>query len=276
MAILKSPIYSRLKAPALLVASTTLAWICVSATAQAQLTRDHKLLNSKMPPGIVSQQKLMGNSRLVGHTQPVRIIAPDGSRVAIVADGATTEANYSRVTVGVKAGLLYRFRVDFVDGETPRTVYPSVEIVDRLYAPKGLENQFPVPVVITENDLAQASGGKMVTKVVYLERAESTVPRRPEETEQPWFDVTGAQDPLHVAANHGRPLAILRIGSRVPTAGELAGPSAFDSSRPVVLPDPVETLPMQTSNKPAQTSNKPAQASNKPAQTTIKLTDQLR
>jgi hypothetical protein len=141
---------------------------------------------------------------------------------------------------------VYRFRVDFVDFETPRTVYPSVEILDRLYTPKGLENQFPVPVVITEDDLAQASGGKMVTKVIYLERSESTVPRRPVETEQPWFDVKGGQDPLHVATSLGRPLAILRIGSRVPTAGELAGPSAFDSSRPVVLPDPVERLPSQT------------------------------
>lgn len=255
MANLTSQIHSWLKASLLLVGSIATAWICVSTSAQAQLTRDHQLLNSKMPPGIVSQQKLMGNARLVGHTQPVRIIAPDGSRVAIVADGGMTEANNSRVTVGVQAGLLYRFRVDFVDIETPRTVYPSVEIVDRLYAPKGLENQFPVPVVITENDLAQASGGKMVTKVIYLERAESTVPRRPVETDQPWFDVTGGQDPLHVATGLGRPLAILRIGSRVPTAGELAGPSAFDSSRPVVLPDPVETLPTQT---------------------TVKLTDQLR
>jgi len=206
-----------------------------------------------MAPGIVSQQKLIGNARLAGHTQPVRIIAPDGSRVAIVANGSTTEANNSRVTVGVQAGLLYRFRVDFVEGETQRTVYPSVEIVDRLYAPKGLENQFPVPVVLTENDLAQASGGKLVTKVVYLERSDSTVPRRPIETEQPWFDVKGGQDPLHVAETLGRPLAILRIGSRVPTAGELAGPSAFDSSRPVVLPDPVETLPMNSFNLNDQT-----------------------
>lgn len=246
MANLKSPIHFWLKAPLLLVASIVTVWICASSTVHAQLTRDHQLLNSKMPPGIVSQQKLLGNARLVGHTQPVRIIAPDGSRVAIVADGATTEANKSRVTVGVKAGLLYRFRVDFVDVETPRTVYPSVEIVDRLYTPRGLENQFPVPVVITENDLAQASGGKMVTKVIYLERSESTVPRRPIETDQPWFDVRGGEDPLHVATNLGRPLAILRIGSRVPTAGELAGPSAFDSSRPVILPDPVERLPART------------------------------
>lgn len=254
MANPNSPIDSWFKAALQLVAPIAVACICISTTAQAQLTRDHQLLNSKMPLGIVSQQKLMGNARLVGHTQPVRIIAPDGSRVAIVADGGTTESNNSRVTVGVKAGLLYRFRVDFMDVDTPRTVYPSVEIVDRLYAPQGLANQFPVPVVISENDLAQASGGKMVTKVVYLERAESTVPRRPIETDQPWFDVTGAEDPLHVATSLGRPLAILRIGSRVPTAGELAGPSAFDSSRPVVLPNPVETLPMKT----------------------IKLTDQLR
>ncbi len=246
MAYLKSPISLWLKFALLLVTLLSQCWVCTGDTAQAQLTRDHQLLNSKMPPGIVSQRKLMGNARLVGHTQPVRIIAPDGSRVAIVAGGGTTEANKSRVTVGVQAGLLYRFRVDFVDIETPRTVYPSVEIVDRLYTPKGLENQFPVPVVITENDLAQASGGKMVTKVIYLERSESTVPRRPIETDQPWFDVRGGEDPLHVASSLGRPLAILRIGSRVPTAGELAGPSAFDSSRPVVLPDPVERLPSQT------------------------------
>ena len=222
--------------------------LCWSSQAQAQLTRDHQLLNSRMPPGIASQLKLLGNSKLVNYVQPVRLIAPDGARVAILSDGATTEANGSRLTVGMSAGLVYRFRVDFVDVETPRTLYPSIEIVDRLYPPKGQETQFPVQVVLNENDLAQASGGKMVTKVIYLERAESTVPRSPKETDQPYFDVPGGQDPLIVAGGLGRPLAILRMGSRVPTAGELARPSAFDSSRATLLPDPVETVPMQTIN----------------------------
>lgn len=248
MANLQPLIHSCLKAPLLLAVLTTAACVGACDTAHGQLTRDHHLLNSKMAPGIVSQQKLMGNARLVGHTQPVRIIAPDGSRVAVFSNGSTTEAIGSRVTVGVQAGLLYRFRIDFTQRETTRTLYPSVEILDRLYAPKGLENQFPVPVVITENDLAQASGGKLVTKVIYLERAEATVPRRPVETDQPWFDVTGSEDPLQVAESLGRPLAILRIGSRVPTAEELTGPSAFDSSRPLVLPDPVEPVPMHSVN----------------------------
>ena len=224
------------------------AGLCWSTQAQAQLTRDHKLVNSRMPPGIASQLKLMGNSKLVNHVQPVRLIAPDGARVATVSNGGTIEANGSRVTVGMSAGLVYRFRVDFVDIETPRTLYPSIEIVDRLYPPKGQETQFPIPVVLNENDLAQASGGKMVTKVIYLERAESTVPRLPKETAQPYFDVPGGQDPLQVADGLGRPLAILRMGSRVPTAGELAGPSAFDSSSATLLPDPIETVPMQTIN----------------------------
>lgn len=197
-----------------------------------------------MAPGVLSQRRLMGNAALLNHVQPVRLITPNESNVAVIdGTGGSIEAGSSAVTVGMSAGLVYRFRVDFVDVETPVTVYPSVELLDRLYPPAGLENQFPVPIVITRSDLDNVKTGGMVTKVIYLEDATSTLDRQPLETDQPSIDVDGGDDPLHVAHSLGRPMALLRIGTRVPLASELSGPSAFDSSVPTILPDPVEVLP---------------------------------
>ena len=227
-----------------------------TSTAQAQLSRGHKLIDSRMAPGVASQRTLMGNKALVNHVQPVRLLTPKGSSVGVFANGSTITATGPAVSVGVSAGLIYRFKVDFVSDQKPRTVYPSIELVDRLYPPKGLETQFPVPVVLTQDDLEQASAGKMVTKVIYLESAEGAVVRRASDRDQPYFDVDGAEDPLHVAKGFGRPLVILRIGSRIPTTQELNQPSAFNSSVPVSLPDPVEpaAVSRRLSDQPATTN----------------------
>lgn len=219
---------------------TLLTVAAVTTSAKAQLARGHKLIGSNMAPGVASQRTLMGNRNLINHVQPVRLLTPENSSVGILANGTTINATGPAVSVGVLAGLVYRFKVDFVANEQQRTVYPSIELVDRLYPPAGLETQFPVPVVLTQDDLEQASAGKMVTKVIYLESGEGAVARRGSDREQPYFDVDGAEDPLHVAKGLGRPLVILRIGSRLPTIEELNQPSAFNSSTPVPLPDPVQ------------------------------------
>ena len=211
-------------------------------TANAQLSRGHKLIDSRMAPGVASQRTLMSNKNLLNHVQPVRLLTPEGSSVGIFANGTTTNSAGSAVSVGVQAGLLYRFKVDFVVDRQPRSVYPSIELLDRLYPPQGLETQFPIPVVLSQDDLQQASAGKMVTKVIYLESAEGAAVRGGSDREQPYFDVDGAEDPLHVAKGFGKPLVILRIGSRIPTEDELNQPSAFNSSVPVNLPDPIETV----------------------------------
>lgn len=215
--------------------------IASTVPANAQLGRGHKLIGSNMAPGVASQRTLMGNRNLINHIQPVRLLAPENSAVGILANGTTINATGPAVSVGVSAGLIYRFKIDFTADQQQRTVYPSIELVDRLYPPEGLETQFPVPIVLTQDDLEQASSGKMVTKVVYLESADGAVVRRASHREQPYFDVDGAEDPLHVAKGLGRPLVIVRIGSRIPTADELNQPSAFNSSMPVSLPDPIQT-----------------------------------
>jgi hypothetical protein len=47
---------------------------------------------------------------------------------------------------------------------------------------------------------------------------------------QPWFDVGGGRDPLAVADGLGRPVAILRMGGRVPDQGN--DPGFFFGSPP--------------------------------------------
>ncbi len=208
--------------------------------AYAQLARGHKLIDSRMPLGVASQRTMLSNRNLVNHVQAVRLLTPKDSTVNVFANGTAIGPNGPSVSVGVSAGLIYRFKVDFVADQKPRTVYPSIELVDRLYPPEGLSTQFPIPVVLTQDDLDQASAGKMVTKVIYLESAEGAVVRRASERDQPYFDIDGSQDPLHVAKGFGRPLVIVRIGSRTPTAAELNRPSAFNSSMPVSLPEPID------------------------------------
>ena len=257
----------KLAAAAMLVALTIGITINTS-TANAQLSRGHKLIDSRMAPGVASQRTLMGNKNLQNHVQPVRLLTPEGSSVGIFANGTTISASNSAVSVGVTAGLLYRFKVDFVVDHQPRTVYPSIELLDRLYPPQGLETQFPIPVVLTQDDLEQSSSGKMVTKVIYLESAEGAVVRRASDREQPYFDVDGAEDPLHVAKGFGKPLVILRIGSRIPTQEELHQPSAFNSSVPVNLPDPIESI-----NSPAK-SVSPTAVSTRMSDQTTRMSDQ--
>ena len=81
---------------------TTLAW--VASPAQGQLSRGHKLVTSNMAPGVASQRTLMGNRNLINHVQPVRLLTPQDSAIAIFANGTTITATGPAVSVGVRAG----------------------------------------------------------------------------------------------------------------------------------------------------------------------------
>ncbi len=97
-------------------------------------------------------------------------------------------------------------------------LFPSIEIFDRLHPPAGREYEFPVPIVLTADEIQQAIDGRMITKVVYLE--------------QPQFAVTGDIAPallnrvlppdrnlLIEADRLGRPMILVRLGGRTPDEG---------------------------------------------------------
>ena len=135
-------------------------------------------------------------------------------------------------------GPVYRFKITNIPRNFGTELYPSIEILNKLNPPKGMENEFPIEVVISEDDLNRAIDGKLVTKVIYLENPETALPHRHRADEQPYFDVGGGEDPLRAAEKLGRPMAILRIGSRVPMSNEITHEFNFNAPEAALLPDP--------------------------------------
>lgn len=221
------------------VAST----ILMSASiASAQRPIRHELIRGDMPPGLAAEYSRMSNPSLSAYVQPVRLISPKGSQVDVAIQGGFHKTNASQVSIGMMIGPVYRFRVTNIPQNAGKAIYPSIEILNRLHPPEGLANEFPIEVVISEDDLKQAIAGRLVSKVIYLENPETTLPHRHRANEQPYFDVGGSQDPLRTAQTLGRPMAILRLGSRIPMRSDTIEQFNFRSPTPKLLPDPQKQL----------------------------------
>ena len=108
-------------------------------------------------------------------------------------------------------------------------VYPSIEMIDRLHQPAEFRLRHPVKVVIDPADIESALGGRMVNKVIYLEDPKTALPYRQTTFEQPYFDVSYGANPIEVAESMGRPIAVVRIGSRRPDLASANGGFAFYS-----------------------------------------------
>jgi len=191
-----------------------------------------------MAPGVAADIARLSNPKLEGHVQPVRVIVPDGAHLGIRMHNGYVETADSKSSVGLIVGPVYRFKVTNIANRPGSELYPSVEILNRLSPPEGLENEFPIEVVISQSDLEEAIEDRMVTKIIYLENPETALPHRHLPDKQPYFDIGGGEDPLRVAERLGRPMAILRIGSRIPMPSDPGERFGFSAPSPTILPDP--------------------------------------
>lgn len=198
----------------------------------------HHLVRGDMAPGVAADIARMTDQRLNGYVQPVRMVGPIGSRIQVSSQTGYVSTDSSRVSVGLQIGPVYRFKVTDIPRHLGKELYPSVEVLNKLSPPQGLENEFPIQIVMTQDDLEQAIKGRLVTKVVYLENPEISLPHRHKEDHQPFFDIGGGQDPLRAAEKMGRPMAILRIGSRIPMVSDVGQEFEFYAPAPRLLPDP--------------------------------------
>lgn len=208
-----------------------------SLTAAAEDQPVHWLNAGAMPPGAIGSQRLERGGPLSGYFQPVRIRAPKGARIALAMEGGFSDVATSEALVGLQIGPVYRLRVtNFAEGDTAE-IFPTIEMIDRLYPPPGLALKFPAPIELTQEELALAERGAFVTRVIYVEDPKQALPiaRRAGE-EQPWYEAPPGEDPLVTADRNGRPIAILRIGSRRPDANSANGFVA--TAPPLVVFDP--------------------------------------
>jgi len=191
-----------------------------------------------MVPGAAADHYRLGNPALRGHVQPVRLITPKGTNIEVGTGNSFIQTNASKASVAMQIGPVYRFKLTNVPRYEGQALYPSIELLNRLNPPQGLENEFPVEVVLTQEDVVDAMRGSLVTKVIYLENPETALPQRHMADQQPSIDIGGARDPLRAAERLGRPMAILRIGSRIPLATDEVNLFNFNAPQAAQLPDP--------------------------------------
>jgi hypothetical protein len=174
------------------------------------------LQNSDSAPGVVGAGRLLRGGQVAGFFQPVEVIGPEKLEIALAHSGQFLPPLTAPVKVGMLVGSVYRLRVTNIPLRPGEELYPTIEVLDRMYAPRGREHRFPIPVMLDVEDLLRALDGGMVTRVIYLEDAEAASPTADEPGTQRVTDVAGNDNALQVADRLGRPMAILRIGSRVP------------------------------------------------------------
>ena len=250
--ILTSFVFLRLERLRMLVAGKILRAVLFGLTCStAVLAQDrpvHWHHAGAMPPGAIGRQRLMRGGPLSGFCQPVEIRAPQGARIAPAAGSGFLPGRSGRLLVGLPIGPVYRFKVTEISDHPGLELFPSVELVDRLYPPPGQQLRFPVPIELTLNELLLAAEGRFITRVIYLEDPDFAPAVAQDGEQQPWIEARAREDPLVMADHLGRPMAILRLGGRVPGSNQPTSTFLYGAPPAIVYDPPVEAAGLEPDN----------------------------
>ena len=210
----------------------------------------HYFHRANLPPGTVGQGQLQRFLPLQGYNQPVEVDVPKGARVAVNTGGAFSEPQPSRLVAGMQVGHVYQLQISNIPYNEGFELYPTIEVVNRLYPPEGKSVRFPVPIQFTQEELELALNGRFVTRVVYLEDQATALPVLEDPKRQRYFEAAPNQDPLRLADEFGRPMLIMRMGSRVPGADGFVDQAARVAPPATVFPEQTATpvVPDDTAN----------------------------
>lgn len=220
---------------AALVAATSGAW---PATTYAQTGPRGRYfpLDQTTPPGTAG--KWAGAQRgFVPAMQPVRVDVPDGGVISYYTSPAGDQSSVAAASVvALQVGSVYRLRISELPGFAGVELYPTIELIDRLHPPRGREIEFPIPIVLTADEISLALDGRLITKVIYLEQPDRAAPVRNTDAARTQF-ARPRDNVLALADEVGRPMAIVRLGGRAPDEGA-ANSGFFGTGAPVqVLPE---------------------------------------
>lgn len=183
-------------------------------------TPTHSLYDDNMPPGVVGSIQLQHRPQLRGAWQAIEVRGPEGVRFNFAEGGQFAADMTSPARVAVLVGPVYRLRMTGIPGEQELELFPTIEVIDRTCPPAEREHRFPIPIEIDEMDIADAIRGEMVMRVIYVEDNEIAEPVDTAGKPQRVLDVRPDQNALRTADSLGRPVAILRMGSRIPNVTE--------------------------------------------------------
>jgi hypothetical protein len=198
-----------------MVAAVSFVVLATSVPLKAQTPNVHYRYQGNEPPGAIGSMQLQRGGPLAGYFQPVEIKAPQGALISLAVDG-TFDTPRAAPRVGMLIGQVYRLRVTNINLLPGREVFPTIEVIDRLYPPAGQARRFPIPIELPQEDLELALEGNYITRVIYLEDPDRALPVPSAGKEQNWFDAGPGTNPVFMADRMGRPMAIVRLGGRLP------------------------------------------------------------
>lgn len=189
-------------------------------------------LNQMTPPGTAGQWAMQLGRSTPDYFQPVRVSLPTTGIVTFY-EGTPDRGHElaAPAQAGLIVGRLYRLKVTDMPEFPGVEFYPSIELIDRLHPPQGRADDFPIEFELTEEEFEWAANERLVTKVVYLEqpnRVPATLLDTKEriKTIEPYENVIAEADVL------GRPVAIVRLGGRIPD-NHMPDPTFFGPGGPV-------------------------------------------
>lgn len=225
-------------------------WLSSSAHAQVLPTYEgFQPLSQHSSTGLAARfAEVAGRT---GYIQPVRFVLDGEAQASIFYGPQVKEAALgSPAQVGLMVGHMYRIKVTNLPDKPGIEIFPTIELIDRLHPPAGQRDNFPVPVNITLDDVELALAGNLVTRVVYVEQPQIAAPYELDRTTVTQ-NLQKLDNAVVEADRRGRPIAIVRIGGRLPaTHGE--HPSFYGSGGPIMESKPRATETKSTEEKSAQ------------------------
>jgi uncharacterized repeat protein (TIGR01451 family) len=156
-----------------------------------------------------------------GWVQIVRIEEPAGAKVEIASNGGVVELTVPG-HVGLALGRDYRLRVSNIPDKQGLEMFPTIRLIGYLVPPPNVNPiDNPIPLQFTAQDFDEASRGRLVSNVIYLEDPTTALPRAFPEGELPIVEVPPHEDAIFRASDLGRPMIFIQLGNRVPLDGRL-------------------------------------------------------
>lgn len=245
-----------------------------ASLANSQIVPDyegHTPLSQWQPPGTAARMVVAAGRASATWFQPTQVLLDGGGDVTVYhSRPASPFKQASPAQFGTLVGQMYRMKIENMPGLPGVELYPTIEVLDRLHPPRGQKHNFPVEIHIDRDDVDLALAGNLVTRVVYLEQPNLAAPFEFDEATRT-RSLDKMDNALAEADRFGRPMAIIRLGGRVPSP--LGEPQTFWGSgapvaisKPLVIPEG-EAQPQAVYNVRPQARRDPLRAASqrKPA-----------
>ena len=199
----------------LTMASSVGGWETVHAQVLPSYS-GHQPLSQRSSPGLAA--RFAEAAGKTGYLQPIRVVLDEPeARVSIYHSISLTTDLDAAAQTAVMVGHCYRLKISQIPSMPATEIYPTIEVIDRLHPPAGQKHNFPVPIQISNEDIEAAISGNLVTRVVYLEQPQLAAPYALDKATGT-TQLLKADNAMTEADRRGRPLVIVRIGGRTPSA----------------------------------------------------------